>query len=575
MRERQGTAWVTQTLDELVQRLRGLLPIDGAAFLVVDVERGWISPAATWFATEAVAAAFGPVLDRAYDRERPGITEEAMERGRPLLLDGIGEWAGAPALEARLREALPAAEFELLWDWYSRSAFVSCPVRADGEVFGVLTIASAAGLTPEDLHVVEVFADLGALVLERSEVLDREAARAHDEELMHHASEQVARSLRVAEVYGAVVAQVGHLTGAPLALLARFDPAAEELRPVASEGFDDAALALRIKLGEGVAGRVAQTGIGERQVHGDAEPGASWFVPGAEIRSSVHVPLAIGPRLFGVITAGSDEPDAFGRRELRLLTALARASAAAIANALDFERERRLAGALTDAFVPREPEALEGYELGLVYAPAGHVAGGGDFFGAWPIAGGRVAVLLGDVSGKGLEVAAASSMVRFFVEARTMDSSVPGEVLAQANALLRGRLPGTAFVTAFMAVLGDGELVWSNAGHVPPRVLSAAGGGVSLDGTGLPLGVDASAGYGTLTTPFGPGDTLFGCTDGLTEARRDGSWFGEDRLPGLLAQHGRTAAPSALVGAVHQAVETWSPRLDDDVVILALRACSP
>ena len=89
------------------------------------------------------------------------------------------------------------------------------------------------------------------------------------------------------------------------------------------------------------------------------------------------------------------------------------------------------------------------------------------------------------------------------------------------------------------------------------------------------FGVDAGTEYGTRTIPFGTGDTLFGCTDGLMEARREGSWFGEDRLPGLLAQHGRSAAPAALVEAVHQAVETWSPRLDDDVVILALRACTP
>ena len=572
-REREGTAWVTRTLDELVQRLRGLLGVDGAAFLVVDRERGWISPAATWFATGAIAQAFGSVLDRPYDRERPGITEAAIEQGRPLLLSGIAEWEGAPALKERLREQLPRSEFELLWGWYSSAAFISCPVRAGGELFGVLSVASDTGLTAEDLRVVEVIADLGALVLERSEVLDREAGRAREEELLHHASEEVARSLRVQDVYQAVVGQVARLTGAPRVLLARFDPAAEALRPVASEGFGASAPRTPIKLGEGIAGRVARTGAAESWVDADGGESASWFVEPGGICCSLHVPLAIGPRLFGVVSAGAESPDTLGERELRRLTAFAAAATAAIANALDFERERRLAGALASAFVPDGPQALEGYELGLVYAPAGQVAGGGDFFGAWPIADGRVAVLLGDVSGKGLEVAAASSMVRFFVEARTMDSSCPGQVLAQANSLLRGRLPDGAFVTAFMAVLDGDQLVWSNAGHIPPQVLVAAGGAALLGGTGLPLGVDERAEYATGTTPFGAGDTLFACTDGLVEARRGTGWFGDDRLPGLLAEHGRTASPTALVDTVRDAVQAWSPELDDDLVILALRAC--
>ena len=67
------------------------------------------------------------------------------------------------------------------------------------------------------------------------------------------------------------------------------------------------------------------------------------------------------------------------------------------------------------------------------------------------------------------------------------------------------------------------------------------------------------------------GDVLFASTDGLIEARREGSFFGEQRLPGVLAEHGRTLAPRELVAVVYREVEAWAPQLDDDVVILALR----
>ena len=106
-----------------------------------------------------------------------------------------------------------------------------------------------------------------------------------------------------------------------------------------------------------------------------------------------------------------------------LLVRLARSSAGAIANAIDYQRERRIARALTLGFVPESLPELPGYETGLLYAPAANEPTGGDVYGAWPVAGGdAVAVLVGDVAGKGVETASLSSMVRFFIEARSWDT---------------------------------------------------------------------------------------------------------------------------------------------------------
>ena len=148
---------------------------------------------------------------------------------------------------------------------------------------------------------------------------------------------------------------------------------------------------------------------------------------------------------------------------------LARSSAAAIANAIDYQRERRIARALTLGFVPESLPKLPGYETGLLYAPAANEATGGDVYGAWPVGGGdSVAVLVGDVAGKGVETAALSAMVRFFVEARSWDSLCPATMLEQANSMLLGRLPRDAFVTAFLGILTSDSLRYTNAGHLPP-----------------------------------------------------------------------------------------------------------
>ena len=88
--------------------------------------------------------------------------------------------------------------------------------------------------------------------------------------------------------------------------------------------------------------------------------------------------------------------------------------------------------------MPESLPALPGYETGLLYAPAANEPTGGDVYGAWPLPGGELAVLIGDVAGKGVETAALSAMVRFFIEARSWDERSPEEVLdaGQPDALL-------------------------------------------------------------------------------------------------------------------------------------------
>jgi GAF domain-containing protein len=560
-------AWLQQTLDEILARVRQLLHVNGCAFQVVDWERGLIRPAAAWFADDDTRHALAPVLTRPYDSERAGVTEAAIESGQPLLIASVDAWPGADALRRRLREQLDSEAAARAWEWYESSSYISCPVRtADGRTLGVLAISRAhpqPPLTAEDLRVVEVFADLAALALER-------ARQAREQEMLNRASGEVSRLLEPEAVYRAIVEQALALTGAPKALLARFEPATEELRVVAASGYSGEVARTRFRLGEGMIGSVAASREPYLSNAKDAGRFLAEFVEREHVGSFVHVPIVLGPRLFGVLNVSSEEPGWFDAGALDVLAPFARAAAGAIANALDFQRERRVAHALTRGFVPGPAPALPGLQIGLVYEPAGDDVGGGDVFGAWTLPSGSAAVLIGDVSGKGLEVAALSSMVRFFVEARTWDSERPAEVLAQTAALLRHRLPSASFVSAFMGVIDDGILRYANAGHGSTLLLPAGGGRRTLAATGLPLGVE-DGGWREEELPFELGDVLFCATDGLAEARREGQFFGEARLPALLDEHARRLGPEALVALVRGEVEAWAPELNDDVVILAVR----
>jgi serine phosphatase RsbU (regulator of sigma subunit) len=568
-------AWLRRALEEILGQVRVLLDVDGCAFQMVDWEHGRLRPAAAWFETPAIRATLQPVLDRPYDPERGGVTESAIERGRPLLLDDIQHWSGAERLRARLREHLDEATADAAWAWYRSSSFITCPVRtAGGRTLGVLALSSGpprAPLGEGELRVTEVFANLAALALERSELLEREARRAHTEELLHAAAQAMTASLDLDSVYASIVEQAAIVADAPMVMLLRLDSVTQTLRAVASTGASERLAGHHYEPGEGMIGAAFERG--EPYVsRPEDRPGFLPWVKDEGVGSFVHVPLGLGPRRFGMLTVAHPDEGALDERRLALLQSLARPAAAAIANALEFQHERKVAGALTRGFVPDAPPELEGFSLGLIYEPVGHDISGGDIFGVWRLPSGALAVLVGDVSGKGIEVAAASSMVRFFVEARTWDSERPAEVLAQANAILRRRLPGrVALVTAFLAVIDDGVLRYANAGHVPPLVVGRDGPPRELPTTGIPLGITDEASFEQHELAFGSGELLFASTDGLPEARRDGELFGHERVAALVTEHAAALDPQALVELAYAEAEAWALQLTDDVAIIALR----
>ena len=533
-------AWLRRTLDEIVFQVRALLDVTGVSFLVVDWEQRHISPAASWFASEDVRDVFGRVLDRAYDPDRPGVTEAAIETGAPIRIERIEDWPGGDALHRRLEESLPSPDAKRIWDWYRSSSFLSCPVlTSDGRILGVLAIARSLpqpAFSAEDLRVTVVLADLAALALERSELLDREERRARDEVALNRASHEVSRTLDLDEVELAVAEQAIALSGAAAVRVLRLDRGGK-LREVAR------------------AGRPPEPDtVGHR--HAGAPAG------------EVHIALALGPRVLGELAAEAPATDG----GLERLRAFAPAAAAAVANALDYDRERRVAHALTAGFIPERPPQVDDFEVGVLYEPAGQEVSGGDVFGLWTLPGGGLGLLVGDVSGSGLEVAATAAMVRFFVEARTFDCARPAEVLSQTNAILRGRLAEGLFVPAFLAIVEGRRLRWCNAGHPAPQLLRASGETAALGTTGIPLGVDGDAAYQELECELAPGDVLVAATDGLWEARRDGVQFGDARFGELLAEHGRTLTPDALVRRLRDEADAWSPGPHDDLVILAVRA---
>src|SRR4051812_42859662 len=346
-----GQGWLHDAPRQLIDQIRTLLDVTGVAFVTVDRDRAAIRPAAAWFASEEASRAFTPLLERPYDPERAGVTEAAVESGRAVLIPRVAEWQGAAGLRERLAERLDEPLARLAWDFYRTASFISCPVRtAGGRTFGVLAISShppLRALTAEDLRSVEGFARLAALALERSELLEREAGLRLEEGLVNRALRAVAASIDLDAVYAAIVEQAAELSGATRVVLTRYDAGQRELRHVAGRGVSERLAGARFRLGEGMIGRVAASGRPYVSQAEDERGFIRWVVETQRVRSFMHVPITLGGRLFGVLSATHEVPGRFGEDDLRRLAALGVGAAGAVTHALEFEHERRIARALT------------------------------------------------------------------------------------------------------------------------------------------------------------------------------------------------------------------------------------
>ena len=203
------------------------------------------------------------------------------------------------------------------------------------------------------------------------------------------------------------------------------------------------------------------------------------------------------------------------------------------------EQQLRVARIIQEASLPKEVPQLEGWEITPLYRPAREV--GGDFYDFFELDDGRVGVVVGDATGKGvpaaLVVTATYSMLRAVAQA--LGSFSPGELLAQVNETLLARIPANMFVTCFYAILEpeSGSLSYANAGHDLPY-LRHGDHAEELRARGMPLGLMSGMSYEEGEASLRQEDKVLFYSDGLVEAHDpEGDMFGFPRLRALLAEH--------------------------------------
>ena len=237
------------------------------------------------------------------------------------------------------------------------------------------------------------------------------------------------------------------------------------------------------------------------------------------------------------------------------------------------EQELLVARRIQQASLPKEVPTLEGWQIDPYYQPAREV--GGDFYDFHPLSEGRLGLVVGDATGKGVPAALVMSTTCGMLQlaAQASDSSSPGEVLSRVNETLLARILSNMFVTCFYSVLdpNSGSLSYANAGHDLPYLHRGRRKAEELRARGMPLGLMPGMGYEEKEIILEAGEAALFYSDGLVEAHDPkGEMFGFPRLRALISEHGEEGALGdfCLEKLYSFVGEGWEQ--EDDITLLTL-----
>ncbi len=302
------------------------------------------------------------------------------------------------------------------------------------------------------------------------------------------------------------------------------------------------------------------------------------------VRTLIAVPLQTRDQIIGLIYVDSPSlTREFTKDDLAMLTVMANVAAIRIEQSrfAEMEKARQImerdleqAAMIQRQYLPSAAPIVAGLELAGYNAPCRTV--GGDYYDFFAYPSGRVAMVLGDVSGKGM----AASLMMMGLQARVQVLIDEPEDLAatitRLNRITAANCPPARFITLFLCILdgNTGELVYTNAGHNSPLILRANGVCDKLTDGGPPLGILADFAYHEYRTRLEPGDILAIYSDGVTEASspEDEEFETEHLAQSITSRREEPAAD--IIARVNEDIVVWTkgaPAADDVTLILARR----
>jgi serine phosphatase RsbU (regulator of sigma subunit)/putative methionine-R-sulfoxide reductase with GAF domain len=436
---------------------------------------------------------------------------------------------------------------------------IAAGLRAGGHPLGVLTLShrTAGRYGHEAQAMTATFANYAAVAIENARLYDSAQEQAYASAALLQVAQAVANSNSLDETIGSIVRITPILVGVKACAIYLLE--AERFHPTQSYGFPEAAQAILwnrdfapgdFPLLDAVFESAQMTvGLLPSEISDD------WLDPELALTEEetfyalqtgdhllIGFPLMIKNDLFGVMLVEEDSgARRFRQKRVEIVNSISQQVALSIqnehlqremVNRERLEHEIHLARQIQKTFLPEHLPEIAGWNLAATWITARQV--GGDFYDVIELPGGRLGLLIADVSDKGIPAALFMALTRTLVRAVVYDTPSPADVMKRVNALIIPDNQQGMFVTAVYGVLTleSGEFTYANAGHNPPIWLCGAKRTMELlRRTGSALGIIEDVPMEDRTITFERDDFLLLYTDGMTEAfSPDDEIYGEERL---------------------------------------------
>lgn len=569
---------VSHTLETAVERVAELLDVERVAVYLRGFGEGELEAAASRGLAGPHARVADCLLDVALgpSRERT-VLEIADVRQDPRLAA-----AAAAARETGIGSAL------------------AVPLMARGEVVGLLAaypagrpaagehettlLAALAGQLAVAVQNAQLHEQATRLGEEREAALAAERAAAGRVRAVYEVSRSFAQSLRLDETLEALARTVVEVLDIDAAVVRLPDERREQLEPravhIREAPFAEpvrAILTQPVSFGQ----RNVQRLFRERRAFrlGSRRDRREQYLPALvpfleKGWTAAVVPVALPTEVVASLGVYSFRPGRpLSQETIEAATALAAQAALAIDNARLYQQQKQFADTMQRSLLPRSRPVVEGLEVGEVYEPSARVDVGGDVYDYLALDDGRLAVVLGDVTGHGVDATADMAMAKFVFRSLAREHPEPADFLASANDVICSEIgPGKFISMSYVVVDGrSGRVAAASAGHPAPRIVLPDGSGRPLEAHGLVLGIDGGQEYAESHAELMPGSSLVLYTDGVVEARRNGELYGDDRLDALLAERHDLSAAALASAVAEDAREFAGGDLSDDLAVVVIR----
>ncbi len=495
-----------------------------------------------------------------------GLVGNAAKDRKPVVVDDVRN-------DPRYIEAVKAARSEL-----------AVPLISKNKVVGVLDIESPeiGYFNEEQVRLLSLLASQIAIAIENAKLYDSERRNRELLSLLYGISLDMGSTLEVDELVHKIAKAIKTTINYQIFSIFMLDEKQQILRPTTVIRYNTLEYQkLGLPIGTGLVGTAAQ--LNEPLRVADVTKDPRYLAVHPETRSEMAVPLVHKGRVIGIIDLESTLLDYFTDHHEQFLVTLATRIASALANAELYarvsenerrmDREMKIAREIQHQLMPEELPTLLPLTVAILFTPVAHL--GGDLYDFIHFDDGRLAIVLGDVAGKGAPAALYGALSSGIIRTRAGRKYPPGQMLELVNKTLSLRPIESQYVALTYSIYDPAakKITIANSG-LPYPLLVRSGHSRFLDASGIPLGLFPESTYTELELDLEPGDILVFYSDGVVETRNDADDdFGLKRLAEVTRTNSGLSAEEIVVAvnsAVNSFAGSFTPSDDRTMIVIKM-----